>query len=431
MKTANISKVNFSGYKAFKDPQELTISPLSIIFGYNNSGKSAIIRLLPMLAASFSQSKRPTFIKSHLDYTAPCLRGATFKNIVNAYSNKMSFGIEWDDSESLNFEIRQQGFDEESITFITFGEQCDSKIMHHTYIEGLDEDKGPEQYELQDTPTKKVKLNNFSVFDLESPEAPVHQSIHSKLEKLSTSIFWLNAIRSQPPREFVIDASTPKGIKYDGTGTAETIWNLAKTKSPAFDAINSWLDETCGRVIELGVLSQSTNNERIVSKLETISSSETPGNTPIRIPILDSGEGISQALPVVTLCAQAAYGELGTNPIIMLEQPELHLHPKAIVTLANFFIKCIKENTRAKFIIETHSESLLLAMQTAIAGKDIELNNISTYWVSKGEIDQGSTISKVEFDEEGYVVNNFPEEVFQEVYEQAKKLLEVRERKGA
>jgi len=70
-------------------------------------------------------------------------------------------------------------------------------------------------------------------------------------------------------------------------------------------------------------------------------------------------------------------------------------------------------------------------MQTAIAGKDIELNNISTYWVSKGEVDQGSTISKVEFDEEGYVVNNFPEEVFQEVYEQAKNLLEVREHKGA
>ena len=114
----------------------------------------------------------------------------------------------------------------------------------------------------------------------------------------------------------------------------------------------------------------------------------------------------------------------------MLEQPELHLHPKAIITLANFLVKCIQANNGARFVIETHSESLLLAMQTALAGKQITLEDLCTYWVSKGDADEGSKLSKVEFDEDAYILRNFPEEVFQEVYEQAKSLMDVRERKG-
>lgn len=424
-----VSKVSFSGYKAFKAPQELAIKPITIIFGYNNSGKSAVIRVLPMLAASFAENKRDTFIKSHLDYTAPCLRGASFKNLANVGSNKMTFSVEWADKESISFELKQQGTDE-SITFINFNEDIEGSIRSFNYIESVDSTEGSEQYELDTGDANKVILEKFAVYSAENPKNLIHKSIASKLQHLSKSIFWLNAIRAQPPREFTIDSSVQMGIKYDGSGTAETIWHLARIKSPAFDAINNWLEETCGRTIELGVLSQSTSNERIISKLETISVSDTPNSSPIRIPILDSGEGISQALPVVTLCAQAAYGELGVSPIVMLEQPELHLHPKAIITLANFLVKCIQANNGARFVIETHSESLLLAMQTALAGKQITLEDLCTYWVSKGDADEGSKLSKVEFDEDAYILRNFPEEVFQEVYEQAKSLMDVRERKG-
>ncbi|MNJ58253.1 hypothetical protein D3C77_538800 [compost metagenome] len=115
----------------------------------------------------------------------------------------------------------------------------------------------------------------------------------------------------------------------------------------------------------------------------------------------------------------------------MLEQPELHLHPRAVVTLANFLVKCIKKNKRASFIIETHSESLLLSIQTALAARDLALDDLCTYWVSKGDVDEGSALSKVEFDESGYILQNFPEEVFQEIYEQAKLLMDVRDNKGA
>lgn len=431
MDDVKISAVTFTGYKAFKSPQTLDIKPLTIIFGYNNSGKSAAIRLMPMLAASFSENKRQTLIKSYLDYTAPCLRGAAFKNLAHGAGNKMSFGVEWEDGEGINFELTQQGEDEESISAITINEQKIGRLETFDYQISDDPDEKELRYQLKDKKDEKVLLDNFTIRSSGSGSPIAHISIDNKLKHFSRSVFWLNSIRTQPPREFAVNPSVPAGIKYDGSGTAETIWKMSRVKSPALEDINEWLVETCGRAIDINLLSQSSNNDQTVCRLETISVNDIPNSSSIRIPILDSGEGISQALPVVTLCAQAASGELGINPIIMLEQPELHLHPRAVVILANFLVKCIKKNKRASFIIETHSESLLLAIQTALAAGDLALDDLCTYWVSKGAVDEGSLLSKVEFDEDGYILQNFPEEVFQEIYEQAKMLMDVRDNKGA
>lgn len=431
MDDIKVSRVNFTAYKAFKSPQTLDVKPLTILFGYNNSGKSAAVRLMPMLAASFSENKRQTLIKSYLDYTSPCLRGAAFKNLSHAAGNKMSFGVEWEDGESINFEITQTGDEEESISAITMRERKAEGWESFEYQISIDSGEKELIYQVKDRETEKVLLDNFAIRGDGNGNPIIHKSINSKLKDFSRSVFWLNSIRTQPPREFAVNSSVPAGIRYDGSGTAETIWKMSQAKkSAALEDINEWLVETCGRAIDINLLSQSTSNYQTICRLETVAVNDVPSNTSIRIPILDSGEGISQALPVVTLCAQAASGELGVNPIIMLEQPELHLHPRAVVILANFLVKCIKKNRRASFIIETHSESLLLAMQTALASGDLALEDLCTYWVSKGAADEGSFLSKVEFDDDGYILQNFPEEVFQEIYEQAKILMDVRGSKG-
>lgn len=430
MEEVKVKSISFTGYKAFKFPQTMGIKPLTILFGYNNSGKSAAIRLMPMLAASFCEAKRQTLIKSYLDYTSPCLRGAAFKNLAHASGSKMGFGVEWEDGEHINFEITQNGDDEESVTAMTFCELSASGVKTFEYEISDDPEEEDLRYQLKDHSGEKMLLENFTICR-ENDRSIIHPSVDQKIKRFSRSVYWLNSIRTQPPREFSVNSSIPAGIKYDGSGTAETIWKLSQTKnSPTLEIINEWLIDTCGRAIDINLLSQSSSNHQTVCRLETIAVNDTPNSTSIRIPILDSGEGISQALPVVTLCAQAANGELGANPIIMLEQPELHLHPKAVVVLADFLVKCIKKNTRASFIIETHSESLLLAIQTALAKGSLALEDLCTYWVSKGAAEEGSCLREVEFDEDGYILQNFPEEVFQEIYEQAKMLMEARDKKG-
>src|SRR5690606_14561747 len=68
--------------------------------------------------------------------------------------------------------------------------------------------------------------------------------------------------------------------------------------------------------------------------------------------IMDVGFGISQVLPMLVL---SHFVEEGTT--IIAEQPELHLHPRAQVGLAELMVEVARER-KVQFIVETHSEHL-------------------------------------------------------------------------
>lgn len=72
------------------------------------------------------------------------------------------------------------------------------------------------------------------------------------------------------------------------------------------------------------------------------------------------GVGVSQALPVVLLCLLAAPGTL-----VMIEQPELHLHPKLQQHLSDFLLACARSGRQ--LLIETHSEHMINQLRTRIA----------------------------------------------------------------
>ena len=78
------------------------------------------------------------------------------------------------------------------------------------------------------------------------------------------------------------------------------------------------------------------------------------------VSIADVGFGVSQVLPVLVALIVAEPGRL-----VYLEQPELHLHPRAQVALAQVLAAAAKRGVRV--VAETHSSLLLLAVQTLVA----------------------------------------------------------------
>jgi len=83
-------------------------------------------------------------------------------------------------------------------------------------------------------------------------------------------------------------------------------------------------------------------------------------NQSLKVNLRDVGSGIAQCLPILV---QSLLAEKGAT--IIIEQPELHLHPEAQVALADFFIDQARAGKR--FLIETHSEHFLLRFQRRIA----------------------------------------------------------------
>ena len=89
--------------------------------------------------------------------------------------------------------------------------------------------------------------------------------------------------------------------------------------------------------------------------------------------IADVGFGVSQVLPVLVALRTAEPGRL-----VYLEEPEIHLHPRAQTKLADILAVAAKRGVRV--VAETHSTLLLTAIQTLVAKGELRHNLVKLHW---------------------------------------------------
>jgi predicted ATPase len=125
--------------------------------------------------------------------------------------------------------------------------------------------------------------------------------------------------------------------------------------------------------------------------------------------LIDVGFGISQVLPVITQLFAVP-----EHSIVLLEQPELHLHPSAQAGLADLFLE-VAEKRHLQLIIESHSEHLLARLQRRIAESENAFaspEHIKMYFCEPGQ--DGATIQPVEVDRFGQIAN-WPQNFFGDI----------------
>ena len=112
------------------------------------------------------------------------------------------------------------------------------------------------------------------------------------------------------------------------------------------------------------------------------------------VSIADVGVGVSQTLPVVVALRAARPGQL-----VYIEQPEIHLHPRAQVAMARLLVNAAKRGVRV--VAETHSSLILLAVQTLVAEGVIESSLVGLNWFLRERKDGTTRIKSAELDEAG------------------------------
>jgi predicted ATPase len=119
--------------------------------------------------------------------------------------------------------------------------------------------------------------------------------------------------------------------------------------------------------------------------------------------ITDVGFGVSQILPVLTLCYYVPEGS-----ILILEQPEIHLHPAVQATLADVLID-VAQTRHIQIILESHSEHLLRRLQRRVAESEVAAEQMALYFCENH--DGASQLTPLQMDEFGNI-SNWPEEFF-------------------
>jgi predicted ATPase len=131
----------------------------------------------------------------------------------------------------------------------------------------------------------------------------------------------------------------------------------------------------------------------------------------------DVGFGIGQLLPILV------QGIISRAQTVCVEQPEIHLHPRLQACLADFFIGSaglggsLHPDRGVQWIIETHSEALMLRLQRRIREQRIKPDDISVLYVWPSP-EGTSHIMKLRLDECGDFTDTWPDGFFEESYKE-------------
>lgn len=172
---------------------------------------------------------------------------------------------------------------------------------------------------------------------------------------------YLGPLRANPQRYYFLDDSNTNTTLVHSSGAS--LVEILKKNKLIRDKINKWLDR-----FELNVDVQEFKD--VIHNIKV-----TQNKLLLDIP--DVGFGISQVLPILVEGMMAP-----SKSTIIMEQPEIHLHPKMQAELADLFIDILQLQTKRKdrikkhLIIETHSEYILKRIRRRMAEGQISPKSI-------------------------------------------------------
>jgi hypothetical protein len=207
----------------------------------------------------------------------------------------------------------------------------------------------------------------------------------------------LPGLRGNPQRTYQKSAAGPN---YSGTFEPYVASIIAQWQAED----NVKLAELGGALEEMGltwkVKSRPVDDTKVELMVGRLPHSKRGGAQDL-VSIADVGFGVSQSLPVVVALIAARSGQ-----VVYLEQPEIHLHPRAQRRLAHVIKGATKRGVIV--IVETHSVLLLREVQTLVATGEMPAEDVKLHWFQRNE--KGcTTISATDLDNKG-AYGSWPED---------------------
>lgn len=230
------------------------------------------------------------------------------------------------------------------------------------------------------------------------------QRIPGRIKSKLDSIKYLGPLRGYPERLYkVLDASS--SLSFSGVKGEFTLIRLHH-QPDLLRMANEWFEKF---EINLNLEVKTLGMAEIVG--EHISLILTDKNTETRVTLPDVGFGVNQVLPIIV--EGVDFFSDDSDKILCVEQPEIHIHPRLQAHLADLMIETTKAEGYKQWIVETHSELLILRLQRRIKEGKINSKDVSVLYVRPQGSD-GSTIQQLRLDESGDFIDHWPDGFFEE-----------------
>lgn len=450
-----LTSLSLQNFKSWQEIREMRLSPITGFFGTNSSGKTSILQMLLLLKQTADSSDRSQVLAFGDDRSLVSL--GSYQELIYRHDTgrKLSWKIDW----RLPSELRipdpagRQGalLSGNELAFsasVANGEKARLVVRELAYEFG-----GHEFGMIRRADGKYDLLARGGDFEFKRPQGrpwklpdPVRcygfpdqvrayyqnagflSDFELAFEQMLERVYYLGPLREDPRRVYAWAGDQPADMGPRGEHAIDAL--LASRESgqqisrgsgrgrkavTLEEMVATWLREL-GMIHDFSV-------DRITEggNLYQVRVRRSPEAAPVLI--TDIGFGVSQILPVLVLCYYAPEGST-----IILEQPEIHLHPSVQSRLADVFIDVIKLR-KIQILLESHSEHLLLRLQRRIVER-YRVTGQSEAFTEKDaalyfcDINQGeSRLQPLDLDEYGNI-RNWPEDFFGDQFGESARMMD-------
>ncbi len=368
--------LKIKNYKAFAEETTIEFRPVTVLYGKNSSGKSSLCKLVDILSKAFSLSAPAIFPLRNGEVVLGSRNEDLFyNNVLSGLSLEVTFeeGVKVDVEFLMN----------EGRLYVRKYHVRSGSADAYAQYRNIEE-SGKDRYN---------GFINLSCFDI----------IKYDPSTLSFSVDYIGPVRSAAQRAvYASDIDGKLGVGYRGERTPYLLLESYLGDRKLLESVSGWYKENMeGQWFDFTENGPGSGSFSLVMHRGYAS-----------VNLADVGEGNNQLLPVIT------QSFAGKSDINIIEQPALHLHPSAHANVA-YRLANAAITTRKKYLIESHSENMLLGLRKMVVEGVLKPEDIIIYYIDhNGE--QAYTTS-IEIEQNGEL-SYWPEGVFEEDFELLKEI---------
>lgn len=401
-----LTHLSLENFKAWRKA-DLTFGKVTGFFGTNSAGKSSLLQFLLMLKQTRNATDRGVVLD--LGGETDLVSLGTFVDVIHHHDEAkgLRWSLEWDLSRDLNLKrsggpaLRNSRLRTESeVRFVEQSLRCvglkyrfddvdfclQPSLVHHDSFFLATDNPDIDFLRTQGRPWPLPAPIKTYLFPNQArsffQNTDFLGDFELAYEKLMDAIYYLGPLREHPRRDYHWAGSSLADVGQRGERTVDAI--LAATRDnerrrlkprsqgvrlrPFQEVIAHWLKELqLISAFEVQEIAPRTNLYRAMVK--------TP-KSPVPTALPDVGFGVSQVLPALVLLYYVPEGAT-----VLMEQPEIHLHPAVQSGLADLMLN-VAEVRNVQVIVESHSEHLLRRLQRRVAEQKVNAEDVKLYFVS-------------------------------------------------
>lgn len=441
-----LTRLSLTGFKSWEQTGDVRLGPVTGIFGANSSGKTSLLQALLLLKQTADSADRGQAL--HFGDKRSLVDLGDFKTLVFGHDAERRLGIalDWKQREEVRI-ADATGRSEATLRSSELGfsaEIASANGAHgprsQVYVQRMQYRLGTAAFGMQPRAESRDEYELFAtrepftlvrepgrVWPLPPPakcygfpdevraryqNAAFLIDLELALERRLKSIFYLGPLRAYPERQYPWSGAQPEDMGRTGERAIDALL-ASRERGPTIgfgvqgkrrvtleEHVAEWLRKL-GLIhsFRVDALAEGSQLYRVLVRKAERSE---------EVLITDVGFGVSQVLPVLVLCFYAPEGST-----VILEQPEIHLHPSVQSGLADVFVDAWRTR-QVQVIVESHSEHLLRrlmrrAAEFGVTKDGVEHEHLALYFCSTA--DQRSALTTLRLDAYGHI-ENWPQDFF-------------------